>query len=222
MYSNTEEKKTTLNDEKTFVVAERSSEFEYSDSTIKDNIYVFEGKFQKNTEICQHYLLGSNNPLVMSRVYDVEWICEYDMRSKMKNNILYLSTVINISIFRWYPFDTQTCNMILSPDGNNGEFIDLQVNGLEYQGPMDLTQYFIRTTGISMLEDGSISVVVVLGRRLLGTLLTVYIPTMLLITISYSTNFFKPFFFEAVVAVNLTCMLVGGIFQKIKIAYIFF
>ena len=47
MYSNTEEKKTTLNDEKTFVVAERSSEFEYSDSTIKDNIYVFEGEFNK-------------------------------------------------------------------------------------------------------------------------------------------------------------------------------
>ena len=47
MYSNTEEKKTTLNDEKTFVVAERSSEFEYSDSTIKDNIYVFEGEFHK-------------------------------------------------------------------------------------------------------------------------------------------------------------------------------
>ena len=99
--------------------------------------------------------------------------------------------------------------MILSPDGNNGEFIDLQVDGLEYQGPMDLTQYFIRTTGISMSVDGSISVVVVLGRRLLGTLLTVYIPTMLLVTISYSTNFFKAFFFEAVVAVNLTCMLVG-------------
>ena len=99
--------------------------------------------------------------------------------------------------------------MILSPDGNNGEFIDLQVDGLEYQGPMDLTQYFIRTTGISMSVDGSISVVVVLGRRLLGTLLTVYIPTMLLVTISYSTNFFKPFFFEAVGAVNRTCMLVG-------------
>ena len=45
MYSNTEEKKTTLNDEKSFVVAKRDSEFEYSDPTIKDNIYVFEGKF---------------------------------------------------------------------------------------------------------------------------------------------------------------------------------
>ena len=110
--------------------------------------------------------------------------------------------------FRWYPFDTQTCKMILSPDGNNGEFIDLHEDGLEYLGPMDLTQYFIRSTGTSMSEEGSISVVVVLGRRLLGTLLTVYIPTLLVVTISYSTNFFKPFFFEAVVAVNLTCMLV--------------
>ena len=42
--SNTEEKKTTLNDEKTFVIAKRNSEFEYSDPTIKDNIYVFEGE----------------------------------------------------------------------------------------------------------------------------------------------------------------------------------
>ena len=38
--------------------------------------------------------------------------------------------------------------------------------------------------------------------------MTVYLPTFLLIIISYITNFFKPFFFEAVVAVNLTCMLV--------------
>ena len=38
--------------------------------------------------------------------------------------------------------------------------------------------------------------------------MTVYIPTLLLIVISYATNFFKPFFFEAIVGVNLTSMLV--------------
>ena len=48
----------------------------------------------------------------------------------------------------------------------------------------------------------------VFTRRLLGTILTVYIPTLLLITISHMTNYFKPFFFEAVVTVNLTVMLV--------------
>ena len=47
MCSNTEEKKTTLNDEKSFVVAKRDADFEYSDPTIKDNIYVFEGKFNE-------------------------------------------------------------------------------------------------------------------------------------------------------------------------------
>lgn len=85
----------------------------------------------------------------MSRVYDVNWICEYDMS--------------------WYPFDTQTCYMTLQPDGNSGEFIDLVDDGLEYLGPRDLTQYFIRST--KMIQDrdtGSINVMVVLGRRLLG------------------------------------------------------
>ena len=42
----------------------------------------------------------------------------------------------------------------------------------------------------------------------MGTILTVYIPTVLLIVISHITNYFKDFFFEAVVTVNLTVMLV--------------
>ena len=49
---------------------------------------------------------------------------------------------------------------------------------------------------------------VVLGRRLLSIILTCYIPTILLNIISHSTNYFKPFFFEAIVTVNLTTMLV--------------
>ena len=50
-----------------------------------------------------------------------------------------------------------------------------------------------------------------LGRRrcrLLGTILTVYVPTILLIIIVHYTNCYKDFFFEAVVTINLTCMLV--------------
>merc|ERR1712180_536935 len=53
-----------------------------------------------------------------------------------------------------------------------------------------------------------ISVSFTFGRRLLGTILTVYLPTVLLNVIGHATNFFKPFFFEAVVTVNLTAMLV--------------
>ena len=167
---------------------------------------------------------GSKNPFVMSRVYDINWICEYDMRYNIQHQIEYFWMLISTS---WYPFDTQTCIMKLMPDGNSGEFIELHDDGLEYLGPMDLTQYFIRTTNMIKDKDGSINVIVVLGRRLLGikynisnptfhnhlpnlgTILTVYIPTLLLVCISYTTNYYKPFFFEAVVAVNLTCMLVS-------------
>ena len=109
----------------------------------------------------------------------------------------------------WYPFDTQTCHMLINPDGNSGEFINLIDDGLQYLGPMDLAQYFVRSMSMRRQdEDGSIIVELILGRRLLGEVLNVYIPTVLLVAISYLTNWFKPFFFEAVVAVNLTCMLV--------------
>ena len=38
--------------------------------------------------------------------------------------------------------------------------------------------------------------------------MTIYLPTILILIIVYATNFFKDFFFEAVVSVNLTSLLV--------------
>ena len=72
VFTNTEKKDITKNDDQSFAVARRDNAFEYSDDSVKYNIFVFD---------------GANNPFVMSRVYDVDWICDYDMR--------------------WYPFDTQ-------------------------------------------------------------------------------------------------------------------
>ena len=45
-------------------------------------------------------------------------------------------------------------------------------------------------------------------RRIINAILTIYLPTFLLLSIVYATNFFKDFFFEAVVTVNLTSLLV--------------
>ena len=59
--------------------------------------------------------------------------------------------------------------MLINPDGNSGEFIELVDDGLQYLGPMDLTQYFIRSMTMDKIEeDGSVDVTLVLGRRLLG------------------------------------------------------
>ena len=72
VFTNTEKKDITKNDDKSFAVTRRDTDFEYSDDYVKDNIFIFD---------------GADNPFVMSRVYDVDWICHYDMR--------------------WYPFVTQ-------------------------------------------------------------------------------------------------------------------
>ena len=56
--------------------------------------------------------------------------------------------------------------------------------------------------------NSGILMTVVLKRRILNELLTTYLPSLLILTIVYATNFFKDFFFEAVVTVNLTSQLV--------------
>ena len=45
-------------------------------------------------------------------------------------------------------------------------------------------------------------------RRLTNEVLTTYLPTILLLGITYCTTFFKAFYFEAALTVNLTVMLV--------------
>ena len=48
----------------------------------------------------------------------------------------------------------------------------------------------------------------ILKRKIKSELLTTFLPTILLTMITFATSFFKPFFFEAALSVNLTTMLV--------------
>ena len=177
IFDNTEEKTRTRTDSESVISVRR--EGDYTKNTVEDvdNTYIFEGE---------------NNPLYMSRVYQTEWICDYEMN--------------------WYPFDTQKCRMTFAVTLDMNNFITLVGNGHTYQGPVELTQYFIRDTEMFLEllkgEQQAIQLEATLGRRLLGTLLTIYLPTILLNVIGHATNYFKAFFFEAVVSVNLTVMLV--------------
>ena len=56
--------------------------------------------------------------------------------------------------------------------------------------------------------DNGIHIKIILKRRINNAILTIYLPTILILIIVYTTNFFKDFFFEAVVTVNLTSLLV--------------
>ena len=49
---------------------------------------------------------------------------------------------------------------------------------------------------------------IVFKRRLTNEILTTYLPSFLLLLMSYATTFFKPIYFEASVTVNLSILLV--------------
>ena len=122
---------------------------------------------------------GKRNSLEMKTILDTDFICEYDMAL--------------------YPFDTQTCTLDFVLTDVADDFCFLTTGKMQYFGPSELTQYFIKdkfmTNTIIMGQKG-IKVYFILGRRLLSNILTVYLPTVLLNLIGHLTVYFKPFFFE--------------------------
>ena len=64
--------------------------------------------------------------------------------------------------------------------------------------------------GKATFEDGKhgIRMSIVMKRKITSEMMTTYFPSLLLTAITFATTFFKPFFFEAALSVNLTTMLV--------------
>ncbi|XP_023337393.1 gamma-aminobutyric acid receptor subunit rho-3 isoform X2 [Eurytemora carolleeae] len=178
IFYNTDENKETVVDQKTIIQIIAHKDFRYQmagPDSIK-NVYIFS---------------GSENDLSLSRTYQVNLLCNYDMM--------------------YYPFDSQVCYIEMITKGNNDHLVDLVPHQLDFLGPQELSQYFVRGfQQCNSVQRGkkSLRVEVLLGRRLLGNALTVFLPTALLTVIGHLTNYFKPFFFEAVISVNLTVMLV--------------
>ena len=83
------------------------------------------------------------------------------------------------------------------------KFATLTRKGLQMSAPIELMQYTVKDFIIEETSSGVV-VTLVLGRKILNELLTTFLPTSLLIIIVHSTNYYKDFFFEAIVTVNLT------------------
>jgi len=111
-----------------------------------------------------------------------------------------------------YPFDTQICRVNLIVRKLETAVMMVTPNMLFMESETVLTQYIIKnwTLAYNNMTDpnAGIRMELVLKRRIMNAVLTVYLPTLLILTIVYATNFFKDFFFEAVVTVNLTALLV--------------
>ena len=71
----------------------------------------------------------------------------------------------------------------------------------------DLIMFTITDLKLEKSKD-QVHMVISLKRKIQTEMLTTYLPTLLLLAISYATIYFKPAYFEASLTVNLTIMLV--------------
>jgi hypothetical protein len=77
---------------------------------------------------------------------------------------------------------------------------------------LDLTLYTITQWSLVHRNDSNsmegVKMTITMQRKLMNELMTTYLPSVLLMLITWATTFFKPYFFEAALSVNLTTMLV--------------
>ena len=130
---------------------------------------------------------GKYGKIVISKFFLVNFICTF----KMQN----------------YPFDNQRCYARIMMKGNTGHFVVLVAKNLTYHGPSDVMQYTIDGEKF-YTKNGELVVEFLLGRRLLNVILTNITPTILIMIVTMSTNFYHEDHFKVVIPVNLTSLLV--------------
>ena len=131
---------------------------------------------------------GSENIIQYKREYTVEWLCDFHMA--------------------WFPFDTQSCTLQFF---QAEEVIDFVPNTVSYSGPKTLPQHFVQDVTIcSFIISGKkgILVEVVLSRPIFSNVLTITLPTAMLVIISIFIIGFSKGYLDMVINVNLTVLLV--------------
>ena len=141
-------------------------------------------EYEQNSQVFK----GSDNAITLSKQWSVEFICHYNTAK--------------------YPFDTQICKMEFV-EGFNGMY--LHPSDLSFNKDISLNSYFVREVAMCRTvaaEKQAIVVEVTLGRPLVSNILTVFIPTTILMFISYMARVFEEDYLDMVLQVNLTVLLV--------------
>ena len=103
----------------------------------------------------------------------------------------------------------QVCSIQMSVDLDTVELLPDQ---MAMRQPEDMTLFRITHYDLvykNSLDKGEgIKMNIYMKRKILSEIMTTYFPSLLLMLITFATTFFKPFFFEAALSVNLTTMLV--------------
>ena len=88
--------------------------------------------------------------------------------------------------------------------------VTLIPSNLTMNQTLDMTLYLITDFELknSTCGKGGLKMAIKMKRKVLSEMMTTYFPSLLLTAITFATTFFKPYFFEAALTVNLTTMLV--------------
>ena len=95
-------------------------------------------------------------------------------------------------------------------DSLDQETVTLLPKTFKMTQPEDMTLFTIIKSGLAnaSLPQTGLRMTFSMKRKIMSEMMTTYFPSFLLMMITYATTFFKPFFFEAALSVNLTTMLV--------------
>ena len=149
---------------------------------------VGEGKLNGNQNTENKLIFnGKENPVQYERFYSLLFQCEFSLH--------------------WYPFDTQDCYLDIEPSKDLKKLIKFVNDKFKYEGPHDLTEYNVKKITMFMMVDGKLRVEVHVQRRLMSLILTAFLPTIILNIMGHMSNYFKEFFFEGIMSLNVTVML---------------
>ena len=106
------------------------------------------------------------------------------------------------------PLQICNINMVLGPPNNST--VSLIPSRINMEQELDMAIFHISNWNLGFKTNGKegLEMSITMRRKIIGELMTTYFPSILLIAITFATTFFKPFFFEAALSVNLTTMLV--------------
>ena len=104
-----------------------------------------------------------------------------------------------------YPFDTQDCNAEIEL-GKSRQFVELFAQNMEYDGEMHVMEYII-TEWKDYKEKNKLVLKISLGRSLMSVILTTMLPTIILLLVTLSTNYYNEQHFKTIIPVNLISML---------------
>ena len=175
-----------------------TSRIESDESSIVDIVQSGHGQFNSEEYLDKvETFAGKENPLAKYSYYTSTFDCTFDISN--------------------FPFDTQTCYMMFLPDTSDMSYITL-VAGEEnvYMDSNRQAEYTIESTKLMVVDtdipNGTLAglhVKLVLSRDPTSIFMRTYLPTIIINVINAATSYWEgPHLFEAVVTVNLTCLMV--------------